>query len=64
MTRTQFIARNTNVESAKMVKFNANIASHPARSSMAQSLAGEGNLVFEGELLDAPFAWHPSGTRH
>ncbi len=64
MTRTELIARNTTLESAKVVKFNANIASHPARSSMAQTLAGEGSLVFEGELLDAPFAWHPSGTRH
>jgi hypothetical protein len=41
-----------------------NIVSHPTRASMGQSMAGKGELVFEGELLEMPLKWHPSGTRH
>ncbi len=40
------------------------IVAHPARAAMSQSLAGKGELVFEGELLEFPLKWHPAGTRH
>ena len=61
LEQTSEITENTSV---KIAEFSAQVTSHPARSSMAQSLAGQGKLVFEGEMLETPLAWHPAGTRH
>ena len=45
-------------------KIGAEIVAHPSQSSMGQALAGKGQLVFEGELLETPFSWRPLRIVH
>lgn len=64
MTRNEAINENTIIDPVGSNPVDAKVIPHPALHSMGQVLAGEGELVFEGELLEAPLNWHPSGTRH
>lgn len=64
MTRTQPSSQQNLPELLELAEFEAEIFAHPTRQSMAQSLAGSGELCFEGELLELPLRWHPNGTRH
>jgi hypothetical protein len=64
MTPHKAASKHSMMNLTNSVKFGAQIVAHPSRSSMGQALAGKGQLVFEGELLEIPFGWHPSGTSH
>ena len=64
MSSTDTMIKNQPVYSPNSSAKSADIVMHPARTSMAQQLAGTGALVFEGELLEMPLQWHPTGTRH
>ena len=64
MSRMAAIIENLPINAVRHNSFRGNVVAHPARASMAQKLAGKGELVFEGELLELPLNWHPTGTRH
>ena len=64
MTRSETLKNTLLVEAIESERFSADVVSHPSRASMGQFLASRGELVFEGELLEQPLSWHPSGTRH
>lgn len=64
MTPIEAISENSPFLTVDIGLIGKNIVSHPARPAMGQTLAGKGELVFEGELLEIPLKWHPLGTRH
>ncbi len=64
MTRNELLREHSQMTTVQAENRDAEVIAHPALHSMGQVLAGNGHLVFEGELLDTPPSWHPTGTRH
>ncbi len=64
MTRNELHREHLPIASIHTENCDAKVISHPAIHSMGQVLAGQGQLVFEGELLDTPLSWHPTDIKH